>query len=373
MENIVKILSRHRHQVHVFCFTPRKSNNKWDYITIHELLWKQTQHYHSKFRLVLDIYLFLKVLFFLLRERVDVIHCHTPDGGFIGCFLKLVYLGRIPIITDIHGPFIPELIYYQIISPKSKFKSLFKALERMIYRISDRVVVTSEGLKKIVIRDVHSSKVSVLSDYVDTEIFYSTVDASDIKKRYGLEDKKVIMYVGMLKEYQGVDILIRSIPFVVKRIPNVVLVIVGNTNCNDYMKIAEEMQMEDKVMFVGLHPHKEIPKFMAAADVLVSPRIKTEVTIGGFTSQVPEYMAMGKPIIATDVSDCSTLLKDDHGVLVEPGSIESLARGILKVLGNPEMSKRIGKNAEKKAALFSWNAHYPEIISLYRSAISKRR
>jgi glycosyltransferase involved in cell wall biosynthesis len=120
--------------------------------------------------------------------------------------------------------------------------------------------------------------------------------------------------------------------------------------------------LEDYVMLVGGRRHEEIPIWMNASDIFILPSLKE-----GFPIVIPEAMACGKPIVATNVGGIpEAIIHNDLGILVNPRDSEELASAMLEALErrwNPEV---ILKHAEK----YSWSNLAEQIVSVYQKALS---
>ena len=371
VKNIADSLVKHGDVVHVFSYPPGDAEEEVDGIMVHRATKKTSGDYYSvKMRLALDLQLTKKILKMANKDKIDILHCHLHEGAGIGCIVKLLSFSKIPIIADIHGPFLPELIYTGVLSPNNKFKFLFRFIEKTINELSDKIIVTSTGLKRLISSTgISDDKITVISDYVILDKFSSDIYDDTLVEKYKLYNKKIVMYVGMLKKYQGIECLLKSFLKIEKKCPDAVLVIVGNTRCDEYKELSKKINLKN-VIFTGFQPHETIPNYLSIADVVVSSRIDTDVTKGGFVSQLPEYMAMGKAIVATDVSDCGLMLQNDSGILVEERNTEKMADAIIELLKQPELRKRLGSNAKKRAELFSWTEQFENLIRIYELVLS---
>ena len=374
VKNIADLLVRHGDDVHVFSYPPGDAEEEVGGIMVHRATKKMSEDYYSaKMRLAMDLQLTKKILKLVNNGKIDILHCHLHEGAGIGCLVKLLTFSKIPIIADIHGPFLPELIYTGVISPNNKFKFLFRVIEKRINSVSDKLIVTSTGLKKLISSTrITDDKITVISDYVILDNFSSDIYDDTLVEKYKLHNNKIVMYTGMLKKYQGIEYLLKSFLKIEKKCPDAVLVIVGNTSCDVYKELSKKMNLQN-VIFTGFQPHETISNYLSIADVVVSSRIDTDVTKGGFVSQVPEYMAMGKAIVATNVSDCDLMLQNESGLLVKVRNIEEMADAIIKLLKQPELRKKLGINAKERAKIFSWTTQFENLISVYRSVLSAEK
>jgi len=369
INNIIHILNKNNYQIFVYCF--KKPKNLEEGVLYRQATKKmEKKDLYSSKRIFFDLILLTKMIGDL--GKIDIIHCNHLDGGFFCSMLKIISFFRVSLILDMHGPFIPELKHYAMVRNNLLLK-IMELIEKMTYNLSDHIFVTSEGLKKIISEKVkEKEKVSVLYDYVNLDIFDSSIE-SKILKSYNLDSKKIIMYAGRLKEYQGVDYLIRAFALVLKDNPNAHLVIVGNSNIPKYKEIARKAGILKNVTFTGLKSHSLVPQYLSGADILVAPRISTEVTKGGFISQLPEYLAMNKAVVSADVSDSSKILEEGkYGLLVEDKNPNELAKAINKLLEDTELRKKLAEGSRKRAYEFSWQKNFSKIEDTYHSIINEK-
>jgi glycosyltransferase involved in cell wall biosynthesis len=251
-------------------------------------------------------------------------------------------------------------VHYGFVPPWRPLLALFSRLERVMLRRSEHVFVSNDGLLRMLGPLVDEGRMSVVFDYVDLDIFdQSRIDQtvlSALRRRFKPEGERLVAYIGMFKNYQGVDYLIRAFAAVAERFPGTRLLLVGDGPCRaDYEALIAELGIADRVLMPGLVPHRAVATYLAVADVLVSPRIDNDITQGGFVSQMPEYMAAGKAIVATEVSGCVYLLRDGAGILVEPNDDAALAAGIERALTlSPEGLAEQVQAARANVTQFTW-------------------
>jgi glycosyltransferase involved in cell wall biosynthesis len=176
-----------------------------------------------------------------------------------------------------------------------------------------------------------------------------------------------VVYIGTLEHYQGVDLLVNSLPLVLKTNSQVKYVIVGGwpEQIKDFKNLAESLGVAESVIFTGQRETNEMPDFLALADVLVSPRIKGTNT----PLKIYDYLKSGKPIVATDLLTHTQILNQNIAVLTEPNP-EKFAEGIISVLENSELSARISEEARKVAdSKYSEREYLIKIKKIYESKI----
>ena len=128
----------------------------------------------------------------------------------------------------------------------------------------------------------------------------------------------------------------------------------------------EFFRIADNVIFTGMVPQEEGPKYLAACDILVSPHVPNSdgTPFFGSPTKLFEYMAMGKGIVASDLDQIGEVLQHDHTArLVKPGDAESLMHGLKSLIDNPETRKRLGEAARREVvAKYTWKEHTRKII-----------
>jgi glycosyltransferase involved in cell wall biosynthesis len=178
-----------------------------------------------------------------------------------------------------------------------------------------------------------------------------------------MNHNKVVIFVGVLTEYQGVDLLLDAIPQVVRRIPDVRFVIVGYPNEQQYRKKAQVLRVDQWTHFTGKISYEEVPRYLSLADVAVSPKISTsEANLKLFT-----YMAMGLPTVVFDTPVNREIL-GDVGVYAKMGDVNSLAESLIGILDDQDWARDLGARSRQKAALeYSWLRVGMRLGDIYQS------
>jgi glycosyltransferase involved in cell wall biosynthesis len=157
--------------------------------------------------------------------------------------------------------------------------------------------------------------------------------------------------------------LIAAIPAVRERVPNVTFVLVGADRANGLLsqEAASRLMRSGALRIVERQPREAMAAYLALADVLVSPRAYG----GNLPLKVFDYLAAGRPIVATDIPTHRTVLTEDRAVLVAPRT-DAIAHGILSVLGDPEWAQRLGTAARHYAqAHLGWGRFVGSVEALY--------
>ncbi|MFC1962389.1 glycosyltransferase family 4 protein [Chloroflexota bacterium] len=307
----------------------------------------------------------LKLHNILRKIKPDIAHVHTHNS-MIFSFLPLKILG-IPAIFDVHGSFIDEL--KMIYGRETLDITKWRVLEPILFRLSDKITVVTRALEKYVAsRGIKSNKIVRVPGGVSYD-FFKTNGKS--KQDFGISASDfVVMYTGNFNVWQGIDLLISSAKYVVEQKDNVTFVLVGHTNNEEYRNMVDNLGLSKYFFFMGQRSREEVPGILQMSDILILPRPETKAGKYGFPSKLPEYMASGKPVIATDVGDHNLLVKNmSTGLLVSPDAKE-MAEAILRLIKDQSLRKRIGSTARQFVkSEYSWDIIGGKLLDLYEAMV----
>jgi len=259
-------------------------------------------------------------------EGCEIVHLHSPDVSFALEIGVLSKIQRKPIVTSILAfldvfshPFLSARIFAFPIGFSTSF----------LAKISECVHVKNAldyaRLSKI------SNEVVYIPDGITDCHFKAERDPNLFSEKFGIEGKKVILYVGRLHRLKGPQVLIQSLKFIVEEEPEAVLAIVGpGEDYRKYLEIlAEKLDLEDHVTFAGVVTESEKISAYDAAQLVAIPSCGDSVE--AFSLVASEAWARGKPVVASNVGALRCRVKPGiNGYLAEPNSPNDLAKKILR-------------------------------------------
>jgi glycosyltransferase involved in cell wall biosynthesis len=308
-------------------------------------------------KLLLDLPLLASLRRRLASDSYWCIHA-VEEAAFPSAVLARRY--GIPLLYDMQSSLAEQLAQGPLGLPPARW--LLNAAERWLLRRSS-IVVTSAGLASRVARSV--PEVPVREWHFPSAPANSNPAAVQcLRDGLGLTGTgPVVLYSGTFEAYQGLPELVAAIPAVRRRVPNVTFVFVGADPANGLVThpVAEPLIASGTLRIVDRQPREEMAAYLALADVLVSPRAYG----GNLPLKIFDYLAAGRPIVATDIPTHRTVLADDRAVLVAPGT-DAIAQGILAVLGDPVRAERLGAAARHYAKThLGWSRFVESVESLY--------
>lgn len=227
----------------------------------------------------------------------------------------------------------------------------------------DKIIVITDALKEIYKRNsISCQKILVSPDGVDFAKFNIVLSKEDARNKLNLPlDKKIILYTGNLYKWKGVDALIGAGKLLEE---NCLIYIVGGSEpC--FKAYTTKIEKHNDIKLVKTRPHKEIPVWLKAADVLVLPNSAKEKISKYYTSPLKmfEYMASKRPIAASNLPSICEILNVKNSVLVKPDSVENLADAIQKLLNNEALGNRISEQAFLDVQTYTWEKRAEAILS----------
>ena len=242
-------------------------------------------------------------------------------------------------------------------------------------RSADSVVAMSEGLRRdLQHRGIRGDKITVVPNGVDTEAFAPREASAQERSGLGLPDGPLVLYLGAVRQYEGVDVLLRAIGSVRARMPQARLVIIGAGEATQQIA-SLAADCGEGVTVRPAVPHESVADFYAAADVVVYPRLSTRVTELVTPLKPLEAMAMAKAIVASDVGGLREILTDRTTArLVPPGSAETLAGAIVELLEDDSERRRLGEAARRTVSRGStWRQVVKRYMKVYESVVAARQ
>jgi glycosyltransferase involved in cell wall biosynthesis len=296
-------------------------------------------------KLALDGLMIATILRRVLTERYDAIHSHE-EMGLIGVWLARWL--RIPHLYDMHSSLPQQLGNFRF-SRSALLRRGFTWMEDRMVHGSDVVITICQELQDTVtdmgVGDRSLLIENVMGGDVDEP---SSLAAGDVRGRWGIPaDAPLVLYTGTFEAYQGLDLLTRACAILAQSHPSARVLVVGGepAQVEAARAHAVEVGAGAAMIFAGQQPARDIPAFVAACDLLVSPRIRGTNT----PLKIYSYLRSGKPVVATDLLTHTQVLTSDIARLAapEPGPF---AQAIAALIDAPAERERLAMAARRLAA-----------------------
>ncbi len=274
---------------------------------------------------------------YIRSEKIEVVIGHTVSASYY--LVPIKFLTKAKVVLEMHGFVEDEARAYGDIGFFSYWT--LKTWYGFAYFICDLVTTCSKSVTDIILK-YNKNTVSIYGG-VDIDYFNPQVNSGHY---FAKDDRIVIGYAGNARTWQGVDFLVNAYKKIISTNPEFRLVLL--------MSETKGLETADLEIF-GPLDNKDVPKFLIDCDILVIPRPDTPVTKISFPSKLPEYLAMGKPVIASCLGDMDQIIiHDKNGLLYQPGNQEEFIKDVIFLKEKVNRS-RLGDQAYQTARDLSWD------------------
>lgn len=313
--NLCRTIDRERFDVSVLCL-----RHLGEFVPVVEKLGIEVVLLPQK-QSGVDYLSFLKVAKLLREKKIDVIHTHNTQPLIDGTLGALLAGVKTIVHTD-HSREFPD---------KRRYMFAEWLLSHFVYKMVGVSKPTSRDL--VTYERISPRKVVTVLNGIDGSNFSVTVDKQKKRRELGITGEGPVIGLGVrLSEEKGVAYLLRAMPEIIKRYPNINLVIAGKgASEKDLKREAADLGVEKNTLFIG--PRLDMPEVLKILDLYVLPSLRE-----GLPTILLEAMAAGCPIVATDVGgNHMAITHGESGSLVESKNPGALAAEIVRVLGDEQL------------------------------------
>ncbi len=311
------------------------------------------------------------------ETRPHIVHAHSPVLVGLPALLAARKYG-LPFVYEIRDLWENASVDRGKFRYNSPLYRLARGLETYVLRRADAVVTICDALRwDVTTRVSDPHRVYVVGNGVDAGAFdaSSVKVPDDLRRRWRVDGKRVIAYVGTFQPYEGLDLLIQSMPAILASAPNTHLLIVGgsageSTAVEQALEArVESLALGSHVTFTGRVPHSMVKSAYAIADIVVCPRLLTRTTALTTPLKPLEAMAMGRPLVISDVPGMRELVREGYtGVTFPAGDADALARVCLRLLGDTGLRRALGQRAR---VWVGEHRQWPTIVARYRDIYNR--
>lgn len=282
----------------------------------------------------------------LASFRPDVVHVHEPLTPSASMFATLV--ANAPVVATVHA-YLDRSVAMEIAAP----------ILRRIWRRVTVGIAVSDAAASFLRRALPDAALEIVPNGVDVGAFAGAEPCADLPLG------RRILWVNRLDPQKGFPIALAAFSKVLAEVPDAILVVVGEGKDREALGLLTESERA-RVDMRGAVPNEEVPSYLAACELFVSPAVGQE----SFGIALIEAMAAGLPVVAADIPGYREVVSDGvEGLLVPPRDPEALAAGLVRVLREPELAARLGEAGRERAGTFDWPIVVDRLEELYGRAI----
>ena len=325
----------------------------------------------KKYVYLLAPFLFLSGIFHLFRlsrkHRFDVIHAHwlLPNGFMSAVVSRLL---KIPFVITLHGSDIFV----------SKQNPIFKKMAKWTLKHAAMVTsVTPAFLPDLAALNVPEERRCVIPNGVTPSVFStpSQKRLAELQETLSIPDKGLVVFaLGRIVLKKGFDILIRALPDIRAKVPEVTVIIGGDGSDLPRLKtLSTELGVSDIVRFPGTINRSTVPTYFYLSDLFVLPAVvDPSGNMDGCPNVILEAMVCGKPVVSSGISGIPIVVADGKtGILVEEKNVEALAAAIVSLLKDPGKRELFGKAGHQRIIReLTWQKVTEQFIAIYKNNVN---
>lgn len=301
-------------------------------------------------------------------QRPSFIYQRYSLNNYAGAKLALAL--NVPLVTEYNGS---EVWISQHWGTPVARLALSEQVEQLNLHAADLIVVVSDVLRQELLgRGVPGERILVNANGVDASAFHPDIDATDLRRQLGLEGKTVIGFIGTFGPWHGTEELVEAFALLLQKQPQrrdeLRLLLVGQgARQAAALALATRLGVLPQCLFTGQVAQQQAPDYLACCDVLAAPHVPNPdgTPFFGSPTKLFEYMAMGRPIVASALGQIQQVLAHgDSAWLVEPGQPAALAEGLAQVLEQPPLACALGERARQEVLQqHTWRHHTQRIVA----------
>jgi glycosyltransferase involved in cell wall biosynthesis len=289
------------------------------------------------------------------RYRPEAIYQRHTAFNCAGAILSRIL--RLPLVLEFNSSEVWKGRYWGGL----RLARVAGVVERINLRAADRIIVVSDVLRQdLVERGVPADKVTMNPNAVDPARFTPDAGGGRVREQLDLDGTVVVGFSGTFGEWHGVPTLARAIPLVLEARPHVRWLLIGDG------PLRATIGVSGRVRLAGMVPHADVPAYLAACDILVSPhgRQADGGEFFGSPTKLFEYMASGRPIVASSIGQIAEVLRDEHtALLVPPDDADALSAAIVRLVDDACLRTQLGGAAREAAVTrHTWRQNAERVL-----------
>ncbi len=305
--------------------------------------------------------------------KPDILHAHSPALNGVAAVRAGKKLG-IPVVYECRAFWEDAAVDHGTSTEGSLRYKATRWLETWVFKRANAVTTICEGLKKDIIeRGVAEQKITTIPNAVDINAFkFGQAGNASLKQELGLQDKKVIGFIGSFYAYEGLPLLVEACAKLFQEDDSIRFLLVGGGPDEDVVKQKiQQLGLQDKITLTGRVPHNKVQDYYNLVDVFVYPRYAMRLTELVTPLKPLEAMAQGQLVVASDVGGHKELIEHGYnGFLFNADSVDSLVETVLNVFSSESEWQKIRQQGREfveqernwAASVGRYQAVYQEIL-----------
>jgi glycosyltransferase involved in cell wall biosynthesis len=332
----------------------------------------------SRHKIALDVLLASRAVRAARRFKPNIIHAHLHEGALMGALVSRLF--NAPLVFDFQGSLTAEMSDHHFLNPRGPFFKPMRALEKFIDHLPRKILTSAPHHARGLTQEfgVPPQTLCAVPDAVNAQWTRALSELEQRERKKHLarlrqflgipRTRKIVVYLGLLAQYQGVDLLLDAAAKILRRGLDAHFVIMGYPGAEKYAQRARELGILTRVSFPGRIPYEDAPVWLALGDVAVAPKLSASEGNG----KILNYMALELPVVAFDTPVAREYL-DEAGVYAPLGDVDAFAQQVEQLLRDLPRAQELGKRLRARAIeKFSWDATARKIEQVYAELLKQR-
>lgn len=298
----------------------------------------------------------LKIKRKISELKPDIVHVQGTHYPY--SYIAALISSNYPTVLTVHGLMAREYKFNKGKNYLGGIVNLF--LEKYAFNKVKEIIICSVPMQK---------EVEKLSN-ANTYLVPNGIELNSILNHKPLKAVKhpSIMYMGLLEIIKGVDILIKAVAIIKKKIPNITLYIAGDGSQENYLKqLSKDLNLEENVLFLGYLGENSKYSYLKAVDICaITSRYES------FGIVILEAMTCGKPVIGSNTGNIPFLVTKKTGILFESENEQDLALKIIKLIKNRDLCFKMSLNAQNEVKKFDWKMLASKTREIYEKLLNSK-
>ena len=331
----------------------------------------------NQYRVVKDLEARISEICALVKP--DIIHAHSPCLNGMAA-ISVGAKKSIPVVYEMRASWEDAAVSHGTTRENSLRYKFSRFLETYTLKNANAITTICKGLRDdIILRGIRKDKVTVIPNAVEITINNKNNSKErliELRDKYHLSNRYVLGFIGSFYYYEGLDVLLRAIPEVLKHFPDTAILLVGGGIAESELKKQCEINnIKDNVIFTGRVPHADISEYYEIIDLLVYPRVSIRLTEIVTPLKPLEAMVEKRLFIASDIGGHRELIENGKtGILFEANNHIALAKKICDVIKSPASYNYLLENAfEYVCEHRNWGAVVNNYKNVYMSLMAGRK
>ncbi len=369
---LMSALENQGHEVKSFWLNARSAGGDESSFSVRGSLKKRFDKYlHEPNQILRNIKYISEEIQILRKEKPDLIISRLDV--YLLSTLVLSKLKRIPWLLEADAPAVYES--RKFLTHYAKLPYLDALIEKLNVRMADRIIVVSKEAKDYFLKyRLSEGKIHVVPNAVDVTKFHPGKESSLVTMKHQLQNKVVIGFVGSMHYWHGVSNLLKVLDAILSVDEKVVFMILGQGGAKEaeFKEFVAKKRYQDRVILPGFVPHEEVPRYIAAMDIVLAPYPKLDFFYYS-PMKIYEYLACGKAVVASKIGQIQELITDNYnGMLCEPGDIDQIIGKTQELVEDENLRNSIGKQAwESVSVHHTWVQRAEKISEICEMMVSR--